>query len=89
MKYDGFKLFMNAYLGNDISDDLCQHLFSTFCKQIPINNATITSLQQAEAMIADKPGIILESVYIYYTKIRLYTRHALYKYYTVRLSQNS
>jgi hypothetical protein len=89
MKYDGFKLFMNAYLGNDISDDLCQHLFSTFCKQIPINNATITSLQQAEAMIADKPGIILETVYIYYTKIRLCMRHALYKYYTVRLSQNS
>ena len=57
MNYEGFKLFMNAYLGNDISDDLCQHLFSTFCKQVPINNATITSLQQAEAMIADRPGM--------------------------------
>jgi hypothetical protein len=57
MNYEGFKLFMNAYLGNDISDELCQHLFSTFCKQVPINNATLTSLQQAEAMNADKPGI--------------------------------
>ncbi len=57
MNYDGFKLFMNAYLGNDISDELCQHLFSTFCKQVPINNAAITSLQQAEAMMTtDKPG---------------------------------
>lgn len=64
MNYDGFKLFINAYLGNDISDKLCQHLFSTFCKQVPINNATITSLQQAEAIIADKPGI---NVYILLT----------------------
>ncbi|XP_028411954.1 diacylglycerol kinase beta-like isoform X3 [Dendronephthya gigantea] len=57
MNYDGFKLFINTYLGNEISDELCQHLFSTFCKQVPINNATITSLQQAEAMIsADKPA---------------------------------
>ena len=53
MNYEGFKLFMNVYLGNDISDDLCQHLFSTFCKQFTINNAAMTNLQQAEG-IADK-----------------------------------
>ncbi|XP_046847227.1 diacylglycerol kinase 1-like isoform X2 [Xenia sp. Carnegie-2017] len=60
MNYDGFKLFMNAYLGNDISDELCQHLFHTFCKEIPINNAAIpinnaakSSIHQTETMISE------------------------------------
>lgn len=56
MNYDGFKLFMNAYLGNDISDELCQHLFHTFCKEIPINNAARSSTHQAETMIHE--GIV-------------------------------
>lgn len=28
--YEGFQLFMATYLENDIPEDLCQHLFTSF-----------------------------------------------------------
>ena len=38
MGYAGFKLFMSSYLGEDISDELCQTLFYTFHKKVPITD---------------------------------------------------
>jgi len=35
MGYNGFKLFMSSYLGECVSDELCQTLFWTFHKKIP------------------------------------------------------
>ncbi|XP_065666268.1 diacylglycerol kinase beta isoform X4 [Hydra vulgaris] len=35
MGYEGFKLFMSSYLGESISDELCQTLFWTFHKKVP------------------------------------------------------
>eukprot|EP00794_Sanderia_malayensis_P003620 gene3620-4131_t len=46
MDYNGFKLFMSAYLGDDISDQLCQTLFFTFHKKAPISDTTSSELPQ-------------------------------------------
>ncbi|KAM7434252.1 hypothetical protein ABFA07_015603 [Porites harrisoni] len=42
MDYEGFKLFMSAYLGDDVSEDLCQHLFWAFHKQVAVNSPSLS-----------------------------------------------
>ena len=46
MNYVGFKLFMSAYLGSDVSEDLCEHLFWAFHKQVPVSSLQSPSLTQ-------------------------------------------
>ena len=42
MDYEGFKLFMSAYLGNNVSEDLCQHLFWAFHKQVAVRSPSLS-----------------------------------------------
>lgn len=42
MDYEGFKLFMSAYLGNNVSEDLCEHLFWAFHKQVAIQSPSLS-----------------------------------------------
>ena len=42
MDYEGFKLFMSAYLGDDVSEDLCQHLFWAFHKQVAVQSPSLS-----------------------------------------------
>ena len=44
MDYEGFKLFMSAYLGSDVSEELCEHLFWAFHKQVPVCSLQSPSL---------------------------------------------
>ena len=44
MGYNGFKLFMSSYLGESISDELCQILFWNFHKKVPRGEATSDDL---------------------------------------------
>lgn len=44
MDYQGFKLFMSAYLGDDVSEDMCKHLFYAFHKQVPVASLHATSV---------------------------------------------
>ena len=49
MGYEGFKLFMSTYLGDSVSDELCQTLFWTFHKKVP--RADITSPELPNALL--------------------------------------
>lgn len=42
MDYEGFKLFMSAYLGDNVSEDLCQHLFWAFHKQVAVHSPSLS-----------------------------------------------
>ena len=42
MDYEGFKLFMSAYLGSNVSEDLCEHLFWAFHKQVAIQSPSLS-----------------------------------------------
>lgn len=42
MDYEGFKLFMSAYLGNNVSEDLCEHLFWAFHKQVAVHSPSLS-----------------------------------------------
>lgn len=42
MDYEGFKLFMSAYLGNNVSEDLCEHLFWAFHKQVAVQSPSLS-----------------------------------------------
>lgn len=44
MDYQGFKLFMSAYLGDDVSEEMCKHLFYAFHKQVPVASLQATSV---------------------------------------------
>lgn len=47
MGYDGFKIFMSSYLGDTVSDELCQTLFWTFHKKVPASDAANIELPNA------------------------------------------
>ena len=42
MDYEGFKLFMSAYLGGNVSEDLCEHLFWAFHKQVAVQSPSLS-----------------------------------------------
>ena len=42
MDYEGFKLFMSAYLGSNVSEDLCEHLFWAFHKQVAVQSPSLS-----------------------------------------------
>lgn len=42
MDYEGFKLFMSAYLGNNGSEELCKHLFLAFHKQVAVQSPSLS-----------------------------------------------
>lgn len=44
MDYEGFKLFMFAYLGDDANEDICKHLFRAFHKEVPVMSLQSPSL---------------------------------------------
>ncbi|EDO42510.1 predicted protein [Nematostella vectensis] len=44
MDYEGFKFFMSAYLGDDVSEELCKHLFWAFHKEVPVSSLHSPSL---------------------------------------------
>lgn len=44
MDYEGFKLFMFAYLGDDANEDICKHLFRAFHKDVPVKSLQSPSL---------------------------------------------
>ncbi|KAJ8255263.1 hypothetical protein GJAV_G00202890 [Gymnothorax javanicus] len=54
--YEGFQLFMKTYLENDIPDELCQHLFTSFksktCDSSPEASRTSASLLDAKSIDA-------------------------------------
>lgn len=54
MGYDGFKLFMSSYLGESISDELCQILFWTFHKKVP----------RGEGKSPDLPNTVLKKLLV-------------------------
>ena len=49
MGYEGFKLFMSSYLGECVSDELCQTLFWTFHKKVPTSEVKSPKLPAALA----------------------------------------
>ena len=49
MGYEGFKLFMSSYLGECVSDELCQTLFWTFHKKVPASEVKSPKLPAALA----------------------------------------
>jgi len=44
MDYEGFKLFMCAYLGDDANEDICKHLFRAFHREVPVKSLQSPSL---------------------------------------------
>ena len=42
MDYEGFKLFMSGYLGNNVGEDLCEHLFWAFHKQVAVQSPSLS-----------------------------------------------
>lgn len=64
MDYAGFKLFMSSYLGNDISDELCQTLFFTFHKKVPLSEVASPELPRAllKKFLAHNSALSLDSL---------------------------
>ena len=64
MDYTGFKLFMSSYLGNDVSDELCQTLFFTFHKKVPLSEVATPELPRAllKKFLAHNSALSLDSL---------------------------
>ena len=58
MDYEGFKLFMSAYLGNNVSEELCKDLFWAFHKSVPVPGLQSSSLsaEVSQAIIDNMVG---------------------------------
>ena len=67
MDYAGFKLFMSAYLGDDISDQLCQTLFFTFHKKLPLSDVGSPELPRAllKKFLAHNSALSCDSLHIH------------------------
>ncbi|XP_065052718.1 diacylglycerol kinase beta-like isoform X2 [Rhopilema esculentum] len=81
MDYAGFKLFMSSYLGNDISDELCQTLFFTFHKKVPLSEVTSPELPRAllKKFLAHNSALSVDSLHAHgndYFRIAKGTRKA-------------
>uniref|UniRef100_A0A671M5F7 Diacylglycerol kinase n=1 Tax=Sinocyclocheilus anshuiensis TaxID=1608454 RepID=A0A671M5F7_9TELE len=60
--FEGFKLFMETFLENELADDFCQHLFLSFCNKDPKPSPSMTDKQRIMGLKLMKGSCTLVNV---------------------------
>uniref|UniRef100_A0A673KHU4 Diacylglycerol kinase beta n=1 Tax=Sinocyclocheilus rhinocerous TaxID=307959 RepID=A0A673KHU4_9TELE len=60
--FEGFKLFMETFLENELADEFCQHLFLSFCNKDPKPSPSMTDKQRIMGLKLMKGSCTLANV---------------------------